>query len=150
MWKFQENFHQILRNKKFVFFKKFTKKKRKNFVFCAGADPEGSGVDDPPPFWKRGDQEYLLTPPFLETNLKAYCNLFSSRCFKKKASMNDDRFSDLALMNIYSQIHLRNRKIHKSVKSYKNPKNTRQIELNIFNRFIYLHFLTKKNIYNNA
>ena len=35
----------------------------------------------PPPFWKEGGQEYLLTPLFLETNLKVYCNLFSSRYF---------------------------------------------------------------------
>ena len=42
------------------------------------ADP-GGGVDDPPPFWRRGAEEYLLTPLFLETSLKVCCNLFSCR-----------------------------------------------------------------------
>ena len=59
--------------------------------------------------------------------------------------MNDDRFNELVLMNIHRDI-LETVKPTKVLKAFID-KNTRKIELNIFNRidsgFIYLHFSTK-------
>ena len=62
--------------------------------------------------------------------------------------MNDDRFNFLALMNIHRDI-LETVKPTKVLKALID-KNTRKIELNIFNRFrVHLSsFLTKKNCKN--
>ena len=59
--------------------------------------------------------------------------------------MNDDRFNDLALMNIHRDI-LETVKPTKVLKAF-IEKNSRQIELNIFKRFIvYLFSFFNKNI----